>query len=879
MFPLANHIQHIYGGSLLLPAKEPKHRDFKESEQRFTVEEAAVDELQAKVKEEEKQVQHLKKKTEKEANLEKDYSKMHTDLLRQIRTKSDELHSVTNKSLYSEKVCDASERFKRLKTQSDNWEKEMDQMKKQIDRIKENVATAQEGMNGYEEFRKEAVEKTQKYAEEDEDLCRQEDEITAEERKLSEERNRVREEERRIGQAMEGRLRVLEGLRCNMADEAWRWYEENREKFRHPVYVPVLHMTVPGPEAAMLLENLVAVRDLPMFIFGCKADEALLTDQRHKWKLNSTVIPPEQVDISALKTGLTSDMKKFGFNRFAVDLFTAPDVVKQYLCSVARLHQVPIGSSKTNDAYEAIKSAFVSTPFRLYLTDKYRVQFTISKYGSHEVLGQQSELRISPKIFVAHSSNFDENKKLVEEKQRLRDKEKELRDRRNQTKEARAALQKLKETLKARQVEWRTRRDNLINLERSLSSRESKLESLSATRPDIEQARAALNEAKLQASKEVHKMVLKMLSKMEQLRALSVEEALLRTALQGLRGALGKVDAELHETQQKLQENLTLLEGRLTCFRDAMRDLTRAKETLQEECGLSTLDPQKMSPEERDIPDQLEKLFIAEKIPDEKEAVARLLEEEKVKLNIASVDGSKDDVDRYERLEVEKANLLERKQHQESTREAWKTTLLKEITEWKEPVEELIRKINVNYSKFFALLGCAGEVYLDVPEDPLNIAEYGIMIMVSFRAGERLRRLDHQVQSGGERSVSTMLYLLALQELCPVPFRCVDEINQGMDPVNERKVFDIMVETSSGEGNLAKTQYFLLTPKLLHGLKFNRKVTVQIVHNGATLSENCRVRTILPECPPYFMLRSFTSFQDWDPKNFLSIMQSRASTC
>ncbi|KIH62071.1 hypothetical protein ANCDUO_07650 [Ancylostoma duodenale] len=410
----------------------------------------------------------------------------------------------------------------------------------------------------------------------------------------------------------------------------------------------------------------------------------------------------------------------------------------------------------------------------------------------------------------------------------------------------------------------------------------SRLESLSATRPDIEQARAALNEAKLQASKEVHKMVLKMLTKMEQLRALSVDEALVRTALQSLRGALGKVDAELHEAQQKLQENLTLLEGRLSCFRDAMRDLNRAKETLQEECGLTTLDPQKMSPEERDIPDQLEKLFIAEKIPDEKEAVARLLEEEKVKLNIASVDGSKDDVDRYERLEVEKANLLERKQHQESTKEAWKSTLLKEITEWKEPVEELIRNINVNYSKFFALLGCAGEVYLDVPEDPLKIAEYGIMIMVSFRAGERLRRLDHQVekslweeihaqphqqtvQSGGERSVSTMLYLLALQELCPVPFRCVDEINQGMDPVNERKVFDIMVETLSGEGNLAKTQYFLLTPKLLHGLKFNRKVTVQIVHNGATLSENCRVRTFLPE--------------DWDPKNFLSIMQSRSSTC
>jgi chromosome segregation ATPase len=59
------------------------------------------------------------------------------------------------------------------------------------------------------------------------------------------------------------------------------------------------------------------------------------------------------------------------------------------------------------------------------------------------------------------------------------------------------------------------------------------------------------------------------------------------------------------------------------------------------------------------------------------------------------------------------------------------------------------------------------------------VSKYGVEIMVKFRATEKLRRLTAQVQSGGERSVSTMLYLMALQELCPVPFRCVDEINQG----------------------------------------------------------------------------------------------------
>ena len=50
-----------------------------------------------------------------------------------------------------------------------------------------------------------------------------------------------------------------------------------------------------------------------------------------------------------------------------------------------------------------------------------------------------------------------------------------------------------------------------------------------------------------------------------------------------------------------------------------------------------------------------------------------------------------------------------------------------------------------------------------------------------------------------QRSVSTALYMMALQALTKVPFRCVDEINQGMDERNERKVFDLLIETSVQE--------------------------------------------------------------------------------
>ena len=51
-------------------------------------------------------------------------------------------------------------------------------------------------------------------------------------------------------------------------------------------------------------------------------------------------------------------------------------------------------------------------------------------------------------------------------------------------------------------------------------------------------------------------------------------------------------------------------------------------------------------------------------------------------------------------------------------------------------------------------------------------------ISVKFRDSEELQALNAQRQSGGERSVSTMLYLMALQGVTACPFRVVDEINQ-----------------------------------------------------------------------------------------------------
>lgn len=97
-----------------------------------------------------------------------------------------------------------------------------------------------------------------------------------------------------------------------------------------------------------------------------------------------------------------------------------------------------------------------------------------------------------------------------------------------------------------------------------------------------------------------------------------------------------------------------------------------------------------------------------------------------------------------------------------------------------------------------------------------NYDEYGIRVLVRFRDDSELQPLDAHTQSGGERAVSTAVYLLSLQELTDVPFRVVDEINQGMDSSNERRVFDLLVRTISSSNS---AQYFLLTPKVIDSHK------------------------------------------------------------
>uniref|UniRef100_A0A669DXV2 Structural maintenance of chromosomes protein 5 n=1 Tax=Oreochromis niloticus TaxID=8128 RepID=A0A669DXV2_ORENI len=215
------------------------------------------------------------------------------------------------------------------------------------------------------------------------------------------------------------------------------------------------------------------------------------------------------------------------------------------------------------------------------------------------------------------------------------------------------------------------------------------------------------------------------------------------------------------------------------------------------------------------------------KLPDTLDEVDAMLNEERSRAECFT-GLSENVVDEYNRREQEIKQMEKELEEKSNALNAYRQNISEAKERWLNPLKHLVEQINEKFSAFFRSMQCAGEVDLH-SENEEEYDKYGIRIRVKFHATTQLHELTPYHQSGGERSVSTMLYLMALQELNRCPFRVVDEINQGMDPVNERRVFDIVVRTACKE---TTSQYFFITPKLLQNLTYAEEMTILCVHNG-----------------------------------------------
>ncbi|XP_018590789.1 structural maintenance of chromosomes protein 6 [Scleropages formosus] len=112
--------------------------------------------------------------------------------------------------------------------------------------------------------------------------------------------------------------------------------------------------------------------------------------------------------------------------------------------------------------------------------------------------------------------------------------------------------------------------------------------------------------------------------------------------------------------------------------------------------------------------------------------------------------------------------------------------------------------------------GYTGKMTFDHKNETLSIS-------VQPGEGDKATLSDMRSLSGGERSFSTVCFVLSLWAIAEAPFRCLDEFDVYMDMVNRRISMDMMLKIAASQ---RYRQFIFLTPQSMSSLPVNNLIRI-----------------------------------------------------
>jgi chromosome segregation protein len=199
--------------------------------------------------------------------------------------------------------------------------------------------------------------------------------------------------------------------------------------------------------------------------------------------------------------------------------------------------------------------------------------------------------------------------------------------------------------------------------------------------------------------------------------------------------------------------------------------------------------------------------------------------------HLAALAGVSEDIERmYESYSKLFLELKEKAQVVAENRQKALEEVSTRMQSWRNVMQSLLDRVNLEYQKIMGQTRAAGEVRLANGQD---VETAGLEILVGFKGGKPVP-LDAYTQSGGERTMATMSFLLALQQHVRSPFRAVDEFDIHMDPRNREMIAKILISTIKD----ANAQYIVITPSQVTFAQENANiVTVQNVEGKSVVRE------------------------------------------
>ncbi|ORY86990.1 RecF/RecN/SMC [Protomyces lactucae-debilis] len=627
------------------------------------------------------------------------------------------------------------------------------------------------------------------------------------------------------------RLNMLQNVNRDAA-EAARWLAKNKDKFEHPVAGPVfLDVEIANPQFKVIA-GITLQRSQAMFVCASKKDYRLFNELLVDGNAAGRRLHLQVVEFSETTAPTVArhplpvpreELGKYGFDCYLIDCLRGPNLLLNALCHTAKIHRTPLAANSLTAAQEtAVQEAQSGGKplFDRFICGNYETRVT-RNYGKFQTATDPVFAGDRSKWHTGTSGDQDARKRAVEQELReltaaieeakaeietLRPRYDELKEASQASDQAKAALSKERDRLKSRMQTWNKMFETLEHRKKMLDELEHAPETYQSAIAEIKAEQVEVTARAVEQALLLQKAVLEVVE-MNEKNVLRQASALQAQA--NLRAFTDHTRARLIQCEQA--------EEAWTTLKDQHRKMVAEARQIQDDAH-KLLD--RLTPQQREVVSNFD-------LRETQESIEQKIDEAESLLQHISVQAG-DTVEKFEARQAQIDALKKQVIEEQEMCEAALANIARIAGPFKQNLEAMVRDIDKQFSASFKAIRGRGDVKLKCPDDAYK--EWALELYVEFYESSGYSKLNGTRQSGGERAVSTVFFLMALQSLTTAPFRVVDEINQGMDPRNERLVHARMVAASCEGENLS--QYFLITPKLLPGLRYHRLMKIHCVTSG-----------------------------------------------
>ncbi|TID19621.1 structural maintenance of chromosome complex subunit SmcA [Venturia nashicola] len=612
--------------------------------------------------------------------------------------------------------------------------------------------------------------------------------------------------------------------------KAVNWLKSNQNKFKEPIVGPALiECSVKDKRYAAAIESKMQKSDWCGLVATNKEDwntlrKYLTGSGPESLKLTDIYIRVANRSMDQWQSISSQECATMGLDCMAIDQIEGPDRLLSALCDSSKFHTTGLSLREiTNDQFKRIENSSIEswvagqTTYKIIRRREYghsststnRIRPNAQYWTGEDTIDTEAQRTYQAEIFEVEGDLAT----MEQELESLKEQRATITEACNRAKEEKRSLEVEKADRQKAYTEFQSLPRKINELEEEQAGQESRKRDFRARIKDID------------AKKEDNTMK-------------RGEEAIKYAALAG---DLRKLHVDLFEAEIWLIEansEVSVLEERSSSVRQMLK--------LREQELVQLVDRVKSA---KDIAARyLQQYRQAQAGFDEDSPIIQeWLNTEKTIQDLDNeIDATKNRIEllhggnpaviqAFETREVEIAKLTERVANFDADLEKMSQKIATIREQWEPELDGIVAKISEAFTFNFQMIKCAGEVTVVKDED--DFSKWELQLKAKFRENEQMTIIDNHRQSGGERAVATIFYLMALQSLARSPFRVVDEINQGMDQRNERIVHSRMVDIAC---NGDTSQYFLVTPKLLNGLKYHEKMVVHCIYSSETMPADNR---------------------------------------